>query len=67
MFNELEVYLYCYFLDNSEWSYAYFYNQRIDTDLLVYVEVYDYTEYQAFQLFLIMVAFQTKAMMNQNV
>lgn len=35
--------------------------------MLVYVEVYDYAEFQAFQMFLIMIAFKTKQMMNSSV
>lgn len=45
MFNELEIYTYCYFLDNSDWNFNYFYNYKTSNDLLVYVEVYDYAEF----------------------
>ena len=42
MFTELEIIYFCYFLENSDWNFSYFYNRKFNIDFLVYVEVQDY-------------------------
>jgi hypothetical protein len=67
MFNELEIYLFSFFLDNTGWDYNVLIPEATYLpEFIINVEVQDFQEYQALCLYAILVAYATKRKMNED-